>query len=143
MLFNTTHNSSEAKELINDFLGHPFSFLQSIKMGGIGSKRMIIDEVSNNFNNLLNRVSDLNYGNIELRPNGILVMINKGLENFTWVIPYRKLVIYKTYGLSIHADGKFIRFRDSKTYKENKNFFKKMIRLKAESHEKYSIPAYE
>jgi hypothetical protein len=143
MLFNTTHNNSEAKELINDFLGHPFSFLQSIKMGGIGSKRMIIDEVSNNFNNLLNRVSDLNYGNIELRPNGILVMINKGLENFTWVIPYRKLVIYKTYGLSIHADGKFIRFRDSKTYKENKNFFKKMIRLKAESHEKYSIPAYE
>lgn len=143
MLFNTTHNNSEAKELINDFLGHPYSFFQSLKMGGIGSKRMIIDEVSDNFNNLLNKVSDLNYGNIELRPNGILVMINKGLENFTWVIPYRKLVIYKTYGLSIHADGKFIRFRDSKTYKENKNFFKKMIRLKAESHEKYSIPAYE
>ena len=143
MLFNTTHTNSEAKELINDFLGHPFSFFQSIKMGGIGSKRMIIDEVSDNFSNLLNRVSDLNYGNIELRPNGILVMINKGLENFTWVIPYRKLVIYKTYGLSIHADGKFIRFRESKTYKENKGFFKKMIRLKAESHEKYSVPAYE
>ena len=43
---------------------------------------MIIDEVSNNFSSLLNKVSDLNYGNIELRPNGILVMINKGLENF-------------------------------------------------------------
>lgn len=143
MLFNTTHTNSEAKELINDFLGHPFSFFQSIKMGGIGSKRMIIDEVSNNFSNLLNKVSDLNYGNIELRPNGILVMINKGLENFTWVIPYRKLVIYKTYGLSIHADGKFIRFRDNKTYRENKGFFKKMIRLKAESHEKYAIPTYE
>jgi len=143
MLFNTTHNNSEAKELINDFLGHPYSFFQSLKMGGIGSKRMIIDEVSDNFNNLLNKVSDLNYGNIELRPDGILVLINKGLENFTWVIPYRKLVIYKTYGLSIHADGKFIRFRDNKTYKENKGFFKKMIRLKAESHEKYSIPAYE
>jgi hypothetical protein len=143
MLFNTTHNNSEAKELINDFLGHPFSFFQSIKMGGIGSKRMIIDEVSDNFSNLMNAVSDLNYGNIELRPNGILVMINKGLENFTWVIPYRKLVIYKTYGLSIHADGKFIRFRDNKTYKENKNFFKKMIRLKAESHEKYAVPAYD
>lgn len=143
MLFNTTHTNNEAKELINDFLGHPFSFFQSIKMGGIGSKRMIIDEVSDNFNNLLNKVSDLNYGNIELRPNGILVMINKGLENFTWVIPYRKLVIYKTYGLSIHADGKYIRFRDNKTYKENKSFFKKMIRLKAESYEKYAVPAYE
>ena len=143
MLFNTTHTNSETKELINDFLGLPFSFFQSIKMGGVGSKRMIIDEVSNNFNSLMNKVSDLNYGNIELRPNGILIMINKGLENFTWVIPYRKLVIYKTYGLSIHADGKFIRFRDNKTYKENKSFFEKMIRLKAESHEKYTIPAYE
>lgn len=143
MLFNTTHNNNDAKELINDCLGRSFSFFQSLKMGGIGSKRMIIDEVSDNFNNLLNKVSDMNYGNIELRPNGILVMINKGLENYTWMIPYRKLVIYKTYGLSIHADGKFIRFRDSKTYRENKNFFKKMLRLKAESQEKFAIPAYE
>ena len=104
---------------------------------------MIIEEVSENFNNLLNTVSDLNYGNIELRPNGILVMINKGLENFTWAIPYRKLVLYKTYGLSIHANGKFIRFRENKTYKENKVFFKKMMRLKAENYENYAIPTYE
>jgi hypothetical protein len=104
---------------------------------------MIIEEVSENFNNLLNTVSDLNYGNIELRPNGILVMINKGLENFTWAIPYRKLVLYKTYGLSIHADGKFIRFRENQTYKENKVFFKKMMRLKAENYENYAIPTYE
>ncbi len=143
MLFNTTYTNTETKELINDLLGQPFSFIQSIKMRGIGSKRMVIEEVSENFNELLNSVSDLNYGNIELRPNGILVMINKGLKNFTWVIPYRKLVLYKTYGLSIHADGKFIRFRENKTYKENKVFFKKMIRLKAENHENYAIPVYE
>ena len=143
MIFNTTYTNTETKELINDLLGHPFSFIQSIKMGGIGSKRMIIEEVSENFNNLLNTVSDLNYGNIELRPNGILVMINKGLENFTWAIPYRKLVLYKTYGLSIHADGKFIRFRENQTYKENKVFFKKMMRLKAENYENYVIPTYE
>ena len=143
MLFNTTHTNTEAKELINDCLGNPFTFFQSLKMGGTGSKRMIIDEVSNNLNDLLNKVSDLNYGNIELRPSGILVRINRGLENFAWAIPYRQLVIYKTYGLSIHAQGKFIRFRDNKTFKENKNFFKKMIRLKVESQEKHSMPAYE
>ena len=143
MLFNTTHTNNEAKELINDCLGHPFSFLQSLKMGGTGSKRMIIDEVSGNMNNLLNKVPDLNYGNIELRPSGILVRINKGLENFAWAIPYRQLVIYKTYGLSIHAQGKFIRFRNNKTFKENKSLFKKMIRLKVENQEKYSVPAYE
>ena len=143
MLFNTTHTNNEAKEFINDCLGHPFTFFQSLKMGGTGSKRMIIEEVSNNLNDLLNKVSDLNYGNIELRPSGILVRINKGLENFAWAIPYRQLVIYKTYGLSIHAHGKFIRFRDNKTFKENKNFFKKMIRLKVEDQEKYAMPAYD
>lgn len=143
MLFNTTHTNNEAKELINDCLGLPFTFLQSIKIGGIGSKRMMIEEVSNNLDNLLNKVSDINYGNIELRPNGILVRINKGLENYTWAIPYRQLVIYKAYGLSIHAEGKFIRFRNNRTFKENRNFFKKMIRLKTESQEKFAIPAYE
>ncbi len=143
MLFNTTHANEEDKELINDCVGHPFSFLQSLKMGGTGSKRMVIDEVSNNLNDLVNKVSDLNYGNIELRPSGILVRINRGLENFAWAIPYRQLVIYKTYGLSIHAQGKFIRFRNNRTFKENRSFFKKMIRLKVEEQEKYEMPLYE
>ncbi len=142
MLINTTHRNDEAQELINDCLGRPYSLLQSLKMGGTGSKRMIIEEVSENLNSISNKVSDLNYGNIELRPSGILVRINKGLENFAWVIPYRKLVIYKTYGLSIHADGKFIRFRNNKTFKENRNFFKKMIRLKVENLEKFDMPVY-
>lgn len=143
MIFNTTHNNIEFKEYVNDVLGSPFSFLRSIKLGGIGSRRMIIEEVSDNLDKVLNKVSDLNYGNIELRPNGILVMINKGLENFTWVIPYRQLVIYKTYGLSIHAQGKFIRFKNNRMLKENRGFFKKLMRLKVESQEKFSMPAYE
>jgi hypothetical protein len=143
MIFNTTHTNGEAKELINDLLGQSFTFIQSLKMRGIGSKRMIIEEVSINIDSLLNKVSDINYGNIELRPDGILVMINKGLQNYTWAIPYRQLVIYKTYGLSIHAQGKFIRFKNNSMFKENKNFFKKMIRLKTESQEKFSMPAYE
>lgn len=143
MVYNTTYKNEEVKELINDVLGKPFSFIQALRLGGIGSKRMIIEEVSNNLNNLLNKVSDINYGNIELRPNGILVMINKGLENYTWVIPYRQLVIYKTYGLSIHAQGKFIRFKNNKMFKENTSFFKKLIRLKVKSQEDFSMPAYE
>jgi hypothetical protein len=140
MLFNTTYTNNDDKELINDCLGRPFTFFQSLKMGGTGSKRMIIEEVSTNFNHLRNKVSDINYGNIELRPNGISVRINKGLQNYAWAIPYRQLVIYKTYGLSLHAQGKFIRFGNTKTFKENKNFFKKMIRLKVENQEQFAFP---
>ena len=74
---------------------------------------MIIDEVSPNMKFMLNTIADLNYGSIELRPNGILLRITQGLKNFTWIIPYYQLVIYKVNGSSIHAQGRFVHFRDN------------------------------
>ncbi len=142
MIFSSTHTNKEAKRLTNDLLGHPFSIYQSIKLGGIGSKRMLIEKTSHQLAHLMNKVADINYGNIELRPNGIIVMINRGLDNYQWVIPYRQLVLYKTEAFSIHAQGKFISFKKNKAYKENKKFIQKMIQLKTENQEKYSIPTY-
>ena len=60
MIFTTTHTNKEAKNLTNDLLGFPFTFYQSLKMGGIGSKRMIIEETSQNLSNYLNKVSYVN-----------------------------------------------------------------------------------
>ena len=127
MLLETTHYNSEHKQIIADLVGSPFSLVQKLKLNGVGSKRMIIDEVSPNLQQVLNMVSDINYGNIELRPKGILIHITKGLKNFTWIIPYYHLVIYKINGSSIHAQGKFVHFRANKTFKENKKFFDKLI----------------
>ena len=143
MIFTTTHTNQEAKNLTNDLLGFPFTFYQSLKMGGIGSKRMIIEETSQNLSNYLNKVSDVNYANIELRPGGIIVLLNKGLNNYNWVIPYRQLVIYKTNILTIHAQGKYISFKNNKLYRENKKFIDKMIDFKVNDQEKYITPAYE
>lgn len=140
MILNTTHHNSEHKQIIADLIGSPFSLVQILKLKGIGSKRMIIDEVSPNMQSMMNKVSDINYANIELRPNGILVMINQGLRNFTWIIPYYQLVIYKTNGSSLHAQGKFIRFRNSKTFKENKKFFNKLLDQKVKYDMKYAMP---
>ena len=114
MLFNTSYTDNEITKQINNLVGKPFSFIKAIKLKGIGSKRMIIDEVSPNLHTIVNLVNDINYGSIELRPKGILIHIGKGLQRFAWVIPYYKLVIYKTNGASIHADGKFIHFRKNK-----------------------------
>jgi len=94
MLIDTTHYNSEHKQIIADLVGSPFSLVQKLKLRGVGSKRMIVDEVSPNLQQVLNIVSDINYGNIELRPKGILIHITKGLKNFTWIIPYYHLVIY-------------------------------------------------
>lgn len=140
MILNTTHHNSDHKQIIADLIGRPFSLVQKLKLGGIGSKRMIIDDVSPNMKSMMNSVSDINYANIELRPKGILVMINKGLKNFTWIIPYYQLVLYKTNGSSIHAQGQFIHFRNSKTFRENKKFFDKLLDEKVKYDMEYAMP---
>ncbi|MDX1700836.1 MAG: hypothetical protein R3250_09475, partial [Melioribacteraceae bacterium] len=138
-ILETTYSSKESKEIINDLVGKPFSIFQAIRLRGVGSKRMIVDEVSPNMTNVINKVSDINYANIELRPNGILIMINKGLRNFTWVIPYYHLVIYKVNGSSIHAQGRFVHFKNNKTFKENKSFFDKLMNEKIKHDQQYDF----
>lgn len=140
MILNTTLYNKEHKQIIEDLVGPSFSLVQKLKLRGVGSKRMIIDEVSPNMRSMTNRVSDLNYANIELRPKGILIMINQGLKNFTWIIPYYQLVIYKVNGSSIHAQGRFIHFRNSRTFKENKSFFEKLLDEKVKYDMMYAMP---
>ena len=140
MVINTTYKDKKNEELINSIVGNKFSFLKNIKLKGIGSKRMIIEEVSPNLRQYLNLVADINYANIELRPDGILIHINKGLKNFSWAIPYYQLHVYKTNGFSIHAEGKFIRFKNNKLLKENKSFLQKMLNIKEEINKKYAMP---
>jgi len=139
LLLNTTHTNKENNKLIDDIVGKPFSLIQSIKMRGVGSKRMIVDEVSPNMASILNTVSDTNYGNIELRPIGILIHITKGLQNFTWAIPYYQLVVYKINGSSIHSNGKFIHFRNNKTFNENKKFFDKLMNEKIKYDQQFNF----
>ncbi|GGI57711.1 hypothetical protein [Winogradskyella haliclonae] len=140
MILDTTYNSKEHKQLIADLVGPEFSLVQKLKMNGVGSKRMIIDEVSPNMKSMMNLVSDINYSNIELRPKGILLMINQGLKNFTWIIPYYQLVIYKTNGSSIHAQGRFVHYRNNKTFKENKKFFNKLLNEKVKYDMAHTMP---
>lgn len=139
MILDSTHPNKDHKEIISDIIGKPYSLFESIKLKGIGSKRMVIENVSPNMNQYLNSVADINYANIEMRSNGILIYINKGLKNYTWVIPYYQLVFYKTNGLSIHAQGKFIHFKNNTTFKENKAFFTKILDAKIRFDEQYSF----
>ncbi|PTM02888.1 MAG: hypothetical protein DA407_14685 [Bacteroidetes bacterium] len=139
MILDTTYKAKKHKEIINDLIGKSFSLIDSIKLKGIGSKRMIIEKVSPNMQQYLNLGSDINYANIEIRPNGILLYVNKGLKNYTWVIPYYQLVIYKTNGTSIHAQGKFIHFKNNITFKENKAFFNKLLNFKVKHDEQYTF----
>ena len=126
MIFNSTHTDKEKELEVEKLIGKKYSLFSSIKFNGIGSKRLIIKETSPKFKKIIIQKNDLIYSNIELRCRGIIVYIAEGLNRFSWVIPYYKLVIYKTPNYSIHSDGNFIRFSNNLNLKENQKFFKKL-----------------
>lgn len=132
MIFNTTYTNEDFTIQSNELLGKSYSLLQKIKMNGIGSGRLIIAELSAKLHPKQVQFSELDYGNIELRPNGIILHFTNRLERFSWLIPYYKLVVYNSTFFSIHSDGNFIRFRKNKNYTDNKKFINKMIDSKNE-----------
>ena len=140
MVLDTTYYNKEHKKSIDNFVGEPYTFFEALKRGGIGSKRMIVENVSPNLKNVLNTVSDINYANIEMRKKGILIHITKGHQNFSWAIPFYHLVIYKTNGMSLHAQGKFIHFKNSRNFEDNKSFFNNLLSEKILFEERYKLP---
>jgi len=133
MIYNRTYfNKDEVKE-INTIVGNSFSFLQILKLRGIGSSRFVIDSVSKKLSQTINEVSDINYCSIELRPNGILINITQQLNLFSWIIPYYKLVIFNSNTFSIHSSGSYIKMVKDKSYSNNKKFITKMLKLRQES----------
>ena len=139
MIFDTTLENKDNEMLITDIVGQRFSFFESIKMKGVGSKRMMIKSVSPSLDNLMNKVSDINYANIELRKNGIIVHINQGLKTYSWVIPFHQLHTYQSDGFSIHANGRYVKFANNKLLRENKTFLSKMMNLKAKNQEQFNF----
>jgi hypothetical protein len=139
MIFNTTRKNKDAEAIIDNLISTPYSFFEAIKMKGTGSKRMMIANTSEGFRNVTNTVSDINYGNIEIRKKGILIHINKGLKNYSWAIPFYQLYMYKTDGFSIHAQGNFVQFKNNKLLKENKKFINKLMDFKIENDKNYDF----
>ena len=63
-LYNITYKNKENEKLINQEMGNAYSIINKLKLGGIGSRRMIIEHFSENMNHLKLKVSGLQYGNI-------------------------------------------------------------------------------
>lgn len=130
MVFDTTYRNDEYVEESDRMLGKSFRFLEKVKMGGVGSARFVVDSLSSKLDLGKLKFSEIDYGNIELRPKGIVVHYSRKLERFSWVIPYYRLVIYSASYFSIHANGEFVKFKKNNNYKGNKKFILKMMHLK-------------
>ena len=127
MIYNSTYTDIEKDIETDKLVGKKYNLIKSIRLGGIGSKRLIVDEFGLNFKKLIQQKNDIIYSNIELRKNGIIVYVVDSQRRFTWVIPFYKLVVYKTPSFSIHSEGNFIRYSNKLNYKQNLIFFKKVL----------------
>lgn len=139
MIFNSTYTDKEKEIEVEKLIGKKYSLFNSIRLNGVGSKRLIVEETSPKFKKIIIQKNDLIYSNIELRHKGIIVYIAEGLNRFSWVIPYHQLVVYKAPNYSIHSNGNFIRFSNDLNIKENLKFFKKLINHKLLNNERLNI----
>ena len=130
-IYNISYKDKETDKLINEEMGNAYSLIKKLQLGGIGSRRLIIEYFSENMNHLKLKVSGLQYGNIEIRPKGIILHINQGIYTYAWTIPFFRLSIYNGDFFTIHGNGNYIQFNKEKSWKENRNFLQKLIRLKS------------
>ena len=131
LLFNTSYKNEDYVNECNRTLGKAYSFLEKLKVGGVGSRRLIIEELSPSLKPENMQKTDVHYASIELRPKGIIIHFSNRLDRYSWIVPYYLLAIFSTQAYSIHSNGQFIKLRKDKNYKENKKFINKMTGFKS------------
>ncbi|GAA0762094.1 hypothetical protein [Psychroflexus lacisalsi] len=133
MLLNVSYNRPKIKQQIIDKVGKPFTFMERIKLGGIGSGKLNINSSSIQIYNLLILDNNLNICGVEMRPNGIIVTFRSLLETYALVIPYYKLKLYKGQSkvYSIYMDNYFIKVEAKE--KRNHEFLKKILKYKSDN----------
>ena len=132
MIKNLSYNSKKINLVLLELVGRPFSFIERLKLGGIGSNKLVIADASKEIVELLRLDNNVNYCNIEIRKNGLIIRFRSLLETYGLIIPYYKLIIYKGESniYSLYKDTSYIKF-----FVDNKStslFMKKIIRLKIE-----------
>lgn len=130
MLKNISYNDSKVFDEINNYVGKPYTIFQRIRIGGIGSSKLIINKADSKISNLLNLDNNINKCNIEIRPKGIIIRFRSLLETYGLIVPFYKLKLFKGKAneYSIYNDNYFIKIEVNK--KNEHDFFKKITKMK-------------
>ncbi len=141
MIFDITYQDDKTDFEIDHRVGKPFSLLQRLSMGGIGSERMEIGASSDQLTEYLPYADLPNFCNLELRPKGILVHLSYHYRQYAWVIPYAKSSILKSgSGMKIFGDAEFLELQQIYRSKDLEKFIKKMMQLRAEYLASIQLP---
>lgn len=128
MLYDTSIKDNETKREIDIRVGKSYGIFEVLKQGTIGSSRMEVMEYSKLFTKIMSQRKQAVFANLSIRPNGILVIINVRLSNYSWVIPYHYLSIFKTNLLVIHGQGEYLKLKISGN--QNKKVIDKILERK-------------
>jgi hypothetical protein len=133
MLKNISYNNLNVIDEINKLVGKPYSFLEKIKRGGVGSKKLLITKADKLIENLLLLDQNINNCNIEIRSSGIIIYFRSLLETYGLIIPYYKLVIFKVSEneYTLNVDSKFVKIKIKS--KKDYTFIRKIMEEKAKN----------
>ena len=133
MLQNISYNRPAIKAKIDVEVGKTFTLVERMRLKGIGSPKLHITATSIDIQNLLILDNNAKTCNIEMRPNGIIVMFRSILETYALIIPYYKLTLYKGKAeeYSIYRDHYFIKVKADSP--DIHKFFRKVIDYKADN----------
>ncbi len=132
MILNISYQSKSQERDINDYVGLSYTFWESLKMGGSGSQKLIINDCHQIFEPYLKQRHSTKYCNIELRSKGIGLRFRYKLESIGWFIPYSALSYhYDDFNLKIQDQitGYFMNVKSSHRNRINLKFMKKLAYL--------------
>ena len=137
MLKNISYNNLNVIDEINKLVGKPYSFLEKIKRGGVGSKKLLITKADKVIENLLILDQNINNCNIEIRSSGIIIYFRSLLETYGLIIPYYKLVVFKVSEneYTFNVDSKFVKIK-IKSEKDHA-FIRKIMEEKSKNTKNY------
>jgi hypothetical protein len=141
LFLNVSYNNKSITREIDETLGKAFTLKERIRMRGIGSSPLVITDASESIQELLDRDSNRNICNIELRPKGIILGFRSLLESYVLLIPYYQLVIYKgtaeTY--SIYKHTSFVKINATPKDRRVHKFIQKVLREKAKATSSHPV----
>lgn len=137
MLQNVSYNNKKLQGEIDSLVGKPFTLLERIKLGGIGSPKLYVTTSSKEIDALFLLDHNDNTCHIELRPKGVILRFRSLLETYALVVPYYKLTLFKgtSDAYSLHSEHHKISV--SAQSESVRLFFKKMQLYKAKNSENY------
>lgn len=116
------------KESISILIGPEIKWAKELNMINLKPSRMILVDASQEILSPFNGNVDTINVDLELRPNGVLMVLSNKTNSVAWAIPFYHLAIFKTAFWGIHGNGKKIQLHDPKW--KNKGFFKFLIQHK-------------